>query len=99
MKFPAHFDDSLPVFAALVLREWGQTALFENLFLRDATGRLTFVVLGNDFSTEDRALLASKAVTALGHYVDSEGFAVATPDELFDDRLKGLAGSQKIRIG
>lgn len=92
------FDDALPVFAALVVQEWGALPITENIFLRDVTGRLTFVLLNDKFSAEVRATLASKAVAALGHYVDGDGFAVATPDELFDDRLKNIAKARKINL-
>jgi hypothetical protein len=98
MSRQIRFDDALPVFSALVLHEWGQQAIDENLFLRDVTGRLTFIVLSSEFSTEDRVCLAAKALDALGHYVDGNGFAVATPDELFDDRLKDRQQARKIRL-
>ncbi len=92
------FDDSLPVFSALVQQEWGIEAIAENIFLRDVAGRLTFVVLNEKYSTDERVALASKASSALGHYVDTDGFSVATPDELFDDRLKNIAKARKVRL-
>ncbi|ADL55528.1 ParA family protein [Gallionella capsiferriformans] len=92
------FDDALPAFAALLQREWGGAAIAENIFLRDVTGRLTFVVLNENYSTEARTTLASKASAALGVYVDGDGFAVATPDELFDDRLKNITKARKIHL-
>lgn len=97
MKEPIYFDDSLPSFASLVKSEWGPEALSENLFLRDVTGRLTFVVLTNR-SLESRQILAEKALEQLSAYVDSEGFAVATPDELFDDRLKELSNARSVPL-
>lgn len=98
MNSPIRFDDSLPAFAALVMREWGASAMTENIFLRDVTGRLTFVVLNEAYSSEARTTLASKASAALGGYVDGDGFAVATPDELFDDRLKNITKARKIHL-
>ena len=98
MNSSVRFDDSLPVFAALVLHEWGPLAIAENFFLRDVTGRLTFIVLSEKYSTEDRATLASKATAALGSYVDGDGFSVATPDELFDDRLKNRTKARRIHL-
>ena len=88
MNSPIHFDDSLPSFAKLVKSEWGDSAFGKNLFLRDGSGRLTFIVLDNDHSSEERAHLASLAAAELGPYVDGAGFSVATPDELFDESLK-----------
>lgn len=98
MTSSIHFDDSLPAFTALVQQEWGSSAIAENFFLRDVTGRLTFVVLNEKYSTEDRTILASKATELLGNYVDGDGFAVATPDELFDDRLKDLTKARKLHL-
>lgn len=98
MNSSIRFDDSLPAFAALVQQEWGMAAITENLFLRDVTGRLTFVVLNEKYSTETRTILASKAAAILGSYVDSDGFSVATPEELFDDRLKNLTKARKIHL-
>jgi len=87
---PIRFDDSLPAFAKLVESAWGTPALSKNLFLRDASGRLTLITLESDRSTEERAKLASLAASELGAYVDGDGFSVATPDELFDESLKNL---------
>jgi CobQ/CobB/MinD/ParA nucleotide binding domain len=98
MNSPVRFDDSLPIFAALILREWGQTAIDNNLFLRDVTGCLTFVTLDDKPSANDRITLAAKALELLTPYVDGNGFAVATPDELFDDRLKNLQHARKIHL-
>lgn len=93
------FDNSLPIFASLVQQEWGASALTENIFLRDVTGVLTFVVLSGRYSLEDRIRLATKAVDRLTVYVNGDGFAVATPDELFDDRLKDIAKAHKHHLG
>jgi|GEM_PF-630274 cellulose biosynthesis protein BcsQ len=98
MNSSIYFDDSLPAFAALVCDEWGEKAISENFFLRDVTGRLTFIVLSEKYSIETRATLAKKASDTLGNYVDNNGFAIATPDELFDERLKDLTKARKIHL-
>lgn len=98
MSTTTRFDDALPIFANLVQQNWGEAAVAENIFLRDVTGRLTFVVLNETYSTEQRTKLSSMATEVLGRYVDGDGFAVATPDELFDDRLKNLAKARKIHL-
>jgi cellulose biosynthesis protein BcsQ len=95
---PIRFDDSLPVFAALVKSALGEDALANNLFLRDASGRLTFVLLIDVPSRDIRTTLATLAVDELGAYVDKDGFAVATPDELFDDRLKDVGNAMRLEI-
>jgi len=98
VTIPIRFDDSLPAFAALVMNVWGETALTNNLFLRDASGRLTFVLLKDDPSRDDRTILAGRAVEELGAYVDRDGFAIATPDELFDDRLRDANSAIRLEI-
>jgi len=92
------FDDSLPAFAALVSGAWGEASLTGNLFLRDALGRLTFVLLSDAHTPEERTGLAANAVKVLGAYVDKDGFAVATPDELFDDSLREVDNAARIKI-
>jgi len=98
MKSNVYFDDSLGVFVQLVVTEWGESALIDNLFLRDVSGRLTFIVREENYSLDARVALAAKAHQLLGSYVDGEGYAVATPDELFDDRLKSLDVSRQINV-
>lgn len=95
MTSSIYFDDSLPAFAALVKQEWGELALEENFFLRDVTGRLTFIVLSEKYNVDQRSKLAAKASTKLDAYVDGDGFSVATADELFDDRLKDITKARK----
>ena len=56
------------------------------------------MILDSEHSQDDRTSLASKAVQALGPYVDRDGFAVATPDELFDDSIKTLVSAQKLPL-
>jgi MinD-like ATPase involved in chromosome partitioning or flagellar assembly len=99
VKSPIRFDDSLPAFAKLVKGAWGDAAIDDNLFLRDVSGRLTFVVVGSEHSTEDRAKLASIAAVELGAYADGAGFSVATPDELFDDTLKDPSRAMTLQLG
>ncbi|NMM26582.1 MAG: ParA family protein [Glaciimonas sp.] len=91
-----YFDDALPVFAALTKQTWGGQALVDNLFLRDANGRLTLVVL-DQHSSEQREQLAKEASSRLKVYVD-EDFSVATPDELFDDRLKDFSHARRLEL-
>lgn len=92
------FDDSLPAFASLVKETWGGSALEKNLFLRDASGRLTFVLLDDLKRPDERAKLASRAQDELGAYVDKGGFAVATPEELFDDTLRSIGAALRLPI-
>jgi hypothetical protein len=84
-----YFDDALPVFASLVKQMWGEQALADNLFLRDADGRLTLVVL-DQRPCEAREYLGKEVSAILKVYAD-EDFSVATPEELFDDRLKDFS--------
>ncbi|WP_297575342.1 KGGVGR-motif variant AAA ATPase [uncultured Deefgea sp.] len=92
-----YFDDSLRVFVALVQEEWGASFISNNLFLRDINGRLTFIILNNSKDSAERISLAAKAEAILGSYVDSDGFSVATPEELFDDRLN-IDAALKVKL-
>lgn len=98
MKDAIRFDDSLPAFAGLVKSVWGEAVLADNLFLRDGSGRLAFVVLHDERSRDERADLAARAVAELYPYVDLDGFAVVTPDDLFDDGLRSTSGSIQLSI-
>ncbi|MGN7958687.1 KGGVGR-motif variant AAA ATPase [Hyphomicrobiales bacterium] len=82
------FDLSLPIIVDLVSEVWGSAAVERNLFLRDALGRLTVIVLEVDRTSMDREKLSEKITARLGSYADPSGISVATPDELFDDSLR-----------
>lgn len=90
MNSTIRFDESLPIFVDLVVREWGLEAVKNNIFLRDASGRLTFVVVDGERSGKEREKLSQKATETLQGYTDADGFAVATPEELFDESLKNI---------
>lgn len=87
MTSTVRFDDSLPLFIDLIVEEWGLDAVSNNLFLRDPAGKLTFLSIDGKHDGKEREALALKAATILQGYTDTEGFAVATPSELFDDSL------------
>ncbi|WP_079218781.1 KGGVGR-motif variant AAA ATPase [Herbaspirillum robiniae] len=98
MSQSLYFDDTLPSFAALVEEEWGTDALATNFFLRDVTGKLTFVVLDSTKSADQRTSLAAKTKEKLAVYVDDAGMSVASPEELFDDRLSNLSIARDVLI-
>ena len=82
------FDQSLPLMIDLVAAAWGRTAVASNLFLRDALGRLTLVVLDPQKTGADREELSAIINAGLGGYADPSGISVATPEELFDESLR-----------
>ena len=92
------FDDSLPTFASLVTQYLGPEALLDNLFLRDISGKLTFILLALSPTDDKKALLMLEAEQELGAYVDKDGFCVSTPDQLFDDSLKTLDSARQVSI-
>ena len=98
MNLPVYFDQSLALFADVVCQQWGQSALENNFFLRDVVGKLTLIVLDSQYSQEQRLALAQQAEQCLGHYADGDGFAVATPDELFDDRLRSSVHALAVSV-
>lgn len=82
------YDLALPILVDLIVDAWGISSVARNLFLRDAAGRLTFVVLEQDKDGQTRESLSAKINTRLDGYADPSGISVATPEELFDERLR-----------
>lgn len=82
------FDQSLPLMIDLVAEAWGSTAVNSSVFLRDAIGRLTLIVLDSDRTGADREKLSAVINAQLGGYADPSGISVATPEELFDESLR-----------
>lgn len=87
MTLSTTFDESLGKFAALVADKIGEPSLSKCLFLRDPVGTLTCIMESGLLSAEDRKTLAEAAEKSLKPYVESDGFAVATAAELFDESL------------
>ncbi len=83
-----YYDDALPRFAAVVKDALGD-AILNHAFLRDATGRLTFIVLEKLHHDVWEAIQAG--AKKLTPWVDNET-PIATPDDLFDSSL-ALASS------
>jgi CobQ/CobB/MinD/ParA nucleotide binding domain len=80
------YDDALPLVAALVESKLGRKATLENFFLRDASGRLTFVPVSPiDQSSEEEI---RREAAKLLPYVDGESGAIASPEDLFDPNLR-----------
>lgn len=98
MKRKLKFDEALPAFADLVADRWGPNALRKNLFLRDASGRLTLVLLDESVAPLDVGRLATEAGELLAPYTDPDGFAVATPDELYDESLRDLSAAAQVTV-
>ena len=82
------FDQSLPLMIDLVAEAWGSTAMASSVFLRDALGRLTLVVLDTGRTGAEREELSAIINAKLGGYADPSGISVATPEELFDESLR-----------
>jgi len=92
------FDDSLPTFAYLAQRFLGLDALRENQFLRDVSGKLTFILRTLSPTDEQKATLAAQAEKELGAYVDPDGFCIASPGQLFDDSLQHLDSARRVVV-
>lgn len=85
------YDDALPSFAALVRDVLGEDEVLKHAFLRDAVGRLTFIVIG--VAVEETLLQAVRdGAQALAPWIDPL-VPVATPEELFDPNLADPAAS------
>jgi hypothetical protein len=80
------YDEALPKFAALVRDARDNIDLSDQVFLRDAAGRLTYVVRS---SLEAKvATTIREGAAALAPWVDLK-MPLATPEELFDPSLGG----------
>ena len=82
------YDTAIVALVDAVDENWGADAVRRNLILRDAVGRLTFVVLDERRSGAEREALSSTINTRLQGYADRSGISAATPEELFDDQLR-----------
>lgn len=82
------YDSSLSSFASLISDFFGREVLNNNIFLRDAQGKLTFVVR-DDIGQGPITLANDLAKEKMGAYVDPD-FAVCSVDDIFDDELKNL---------
>lgn len=88
MKKNISYDSSLSTFASLIIDFLGRDVLNNNIFLRDAQGKLTFV-LRDDIGQRSMTLANELAKEKMGSYVDPD-FAVCSVDDIFDDELKNL---------
>lgn len=87
------FDESLKLFVEVVLSVFNAEFLTKNLFFRDGSGRLTFVLKENIKDSEiDK--LRSLVEKKLSPYVES-GFSVCSPQDLYDDELESLHLDEK----
>lgn len=84
------YDDALPHFAALVRNTIGEGEILNHIFLRDAVGRLTFVILKPIGNAAIDAI--QTGVSKLEPWVDTQT-PVASPDDLFDPTLADPASS------
>lgn len=91
------FDLALPVFAGIVRDVLGEEALESYFFLRDVSGKLTFIV-PDGFDAEKRKEIADEAWARVQPYVDGQGMAVASPSDLFDDRLRDPQDMLHVRV-
>lgn len=83
------FDTVLGTFSEIAVSILGVKAFHVNFFLRDANGKLTFILRDESLSNDERAALVSAANTQMAKFVDGE-FAVASPEQLFDDELETI---------
>ncbi|HDY6919354.1 TPA: AAA family ATPase [Klebsiella pneumoniae] len=88
MKNKISYDSSLSIFVSLIIDVLGREAFKNNIFLRDAQGKLTFVVR-DDIGLSKIEKANDIAKVKMGSYVDPD-FAVCSVDDLFDDELKNL---------
>ncbi len=81
------FDTALNAIVEIAEEHFGREVVSDGLFLRDATGLLTFIIR-TPVDTAARAAFDSVAADVLGGYVQGPS---ATPDELYDPNLDSRA--------
>lgn len=79
-----HYDEALPRFVELIQSVIGEAEMANHAFLRDASGRLTFIILS---SLPDKAVdeICNRA-KVLAPWVDAST-PIASPEDLFDPTL------------
>lgn len=70
----------------LIIEHLGADEIASGLFLRDGSGRLTFVSRSGRTDSTKMAAVGAMISSAMPNYVDE--LPLATPDDLFDDELK-----------
>lgn len=84
------YDEAMPRFVALINGVIGADEMANHIFLRDAAGRLTFVMLA---PLRDEAVAEiRRRAGALAPWVDTQA-PVASPEDLFDPALAETSGS------
>jgi MinD-like ATPase involved in chromosome partitioning or flagellar assembly len=91
-----NFDESLTAFAEALLNFTSPQVIESNLFLREGSGKLTFIVQNSTIDGAQRRAIAAEVAQQLHPYVDPDGFAVATPEEIFEPELTASGSIQEI---
>ena len=81
------FDDSLPRFVDFIVVKISAEVASQSLFLRDPAGKLTCVISPHILNANQREEFSVKAAEELTPYVENDGFAISTAEELLDERL------------
>lgn len=82
MVVQIRYDDALPRFAAIVSQVLGEEALLDHFFLRDASGRLTFVHQAE--ITDQQKVSILEAAKTLRPYTEDDDLVVCSPSDLLD---------------
>jgi hypothetical protein len=93
-----NFDESLTAFVEVLLDFISAPEVEANLFLREGSGKLTFIVVDGRIGAAKRRAIAAEAARKLHPYVDSDGFAVSTPDEVFDPEIATSNSIQRVLL-
>lgn len=92
------YDLSIPKFVNELSDRLTESQISSGLFLRDAIGRLSFITTDEIVSGPDRRSLSSMITERMENYVDKDGFAVTTAEEMFDDSLVGVQVGRKFKV-
>lgn len=94
MKNNVYYDDSLRLFTQAILQFFDKDFLLKNLFLRDASGKLTFILKDSNYSIAKLKKLKPLVEDKLKSYIEP-GFSICESQELYDDEIEGLVLNEK----
>ncbi|EPE7165734.1 tyrosine-protein kinase family protein [Cronobacter sakazakii] len=93
-----YFDDALPFFCNYIKEQFGEGVLQNNIFLRDAFGVLTLVIIDKSISGSERRAKSQEINRLMPRYTDSNGFAIVIPEEIFSEELYDISCAKKIYL-
>ncbi|MCI1051606.1 MULTISPECIES: ParA family protein [Stenotrophomonas] len=96
-KSTVTFDTALPQFAQVLFNGMGLDFIESGVFLRDVSGKLTFIISEEAWS-ESVDVASEEVARLIPNYVDGPKYAISTPDRLFDEALRARDGATQVEL-